>query len=175
MKDRFVLTYHGESKGSYQEELDLVYRNFLLLEKADNALLVEGEFEKLEAFLSRYNLKSWVLVQSQNASPKLWANSFPKKDIASCTTCAQSFQPLWFDEERHICYNCEPLDYSYDQAYPGMKAGESPEVDLRYSAISDSCAECSTSTNWITTLFGVAVPTCSKHCTDSMWRAYQQS
>lgn len=173
MKDRFVLTYHG--KGNYQDEIDLVYRNFLLLEKADNALLVEGEFDKLEAFLSRYNLKSWVLIQSQNASPKLWANSFPKKEVTNCSECTQAFQPLWFDDDRHICYNCQPLNYRYDQAYPDTQPGESPEVELRRSALSDNCAECSTPTSWITTLFGVAVPTCSKGCTDSMWKAYQQS
>jgi len=175
MKDRFVLAYHGEEKNAYQEEIDLVYRNFLLLDRHENALVIEGEFDQLESFLSRYNLKSWVIFHSHSTSPVLWSKSFPKKDTTNCKSCGANFQPLWFDDERKDCYNCDPLDYKYDQAYPNAVPGESPEVDLRKSSDVDNCGECSSPTQWISTLFGVGVPTCSKHCTDSMWKAYQQS
>lgn len=175
MRNRFVLAYHGETKDSYNDELDLVYRNFLLLDKHDRALVVEGDLEQLEAFLARYNLKSWVVIQSENTSPLLWSDTFPKKDLTQCDACNSRFQPLWFDDHRENCYSCQPLDYRYDVAYPDALPGDSPEVDLRKSRDLDNCSNCGTATPWISTLFGVGVPTCSKQCTDSMWKAYQQS
>lgn len=175
MKDRFVLAYHGETKSSYLDELDLVYRNFLLLDKSEKTLVVEGELEKLEEFLVRNNLKSWVVIQAQHTSPLLWSQSFPKKEVQSCSECSATLQPLWFDDERSLCYICQPMDYKYDVAYPDANAGDSPEVDIRKSDVSDNCAECSADTFWITTQFGVGVPTCSKDCTDSMWKGYINS
>jgi hypothetical protein len=175
VRNRFVLAYHGEARDSYNDELDLVYRNFLLLDKHDKALVVEGDLEQLEAFLARYNLKSWVVIQSENTSPLLWSDAFPKKDVTNCLKCSTRFQPLWFDEARASCYSCEPLDYHYDTAYPDIQPGGSPEVDLRRSSDLDACSNCGSPTHWISTLFGVGVPTCSKQCTDAMWRAYQQS
>jgi len=175
MKNRYVLAYHGDTKESYNDELDLVYRNFLLLDRHDKALVVEGDLDQLEAFLSRYNLKSWIVIESENTSPLLWSDSFPKKETTQCSSCNTRFQPLWFDEKRGECYSCSPLDYKYDTAYPNTKSGESPEADLRKSNELDRCSHCGADTNWFSTLFGVAVPTCSKQCTDSMWRAYQQS
>lgn len=174
VKDRLVLTYHGEAKDSYHEELDLVYRNFLLLDKKDQTLVVEGDLDQLEAFLARYNLKSWVAIQAHNTSPLLWSDTFPTKDPLVCGSCSTKFKPLWFDEMRGVCYTCEPLDYKYELAYPEAKSGDSPEMDLRKSSESDSCGKCGTQTHWISTLFGVGVPTCSKHCTDTMWKAYLQ-
>jgi len=175
MKDRFVLAYHGEGKSSYLDELDLVYRNFLLLDQREKTLVVEGELDQLEEFLSRHNLKSWVVIQAENTSPLLWSTTFPKKEVRPCSECQIKFQPLWFDEDRDSCYSCSPMDYKYDLAYPDVQVGESPEIDLRKSSDYDNCAECGTSTSWITTLFGVGVPTCSKICTDSMWKGYIQS
>lgn len=175
VKDRFVLAYHGEPKESYFEELDLVYRNFLLLDKKDQVLTIEGDLDQLEAFLVRYNLKSWILIQSHNTSPLLWSDSFPKKDMVSCSSCTSQFRSLWFDEDRTACYSCQPLDYKYEQAYPEAEQGTSPEVDLRKSSEVDTCAKCGEPTPWISTLFGVGVPTCSKVCTDTMWKGFIQS
>jgi len=174
VRDRLVLTYHGEEKNSYQEEIDLVYRNFLLIERNNKTLVVEGNLDQVEDFLARYNLKSWVAIQAHNTSPLLWSDAFPTKEVQGCSVCSERFRPLWFDESRKSCYTCEPLDYKYDQAYPDTKTGESPESDLRKSSEIDSCGKCGTDTHWISTLFGVGVPTCSKSCTDTMWKAYLQ-
>lgn len=175
MRDRFVLAYHGEAKNSYLEELDLVYKNFLLLDKHDQAVVVEGDLDHLENFLASHNLKSWVVIQAGASSPRLWSQTFPKTKVASCSECQTKFQPLWFDEGRGSCYKCNPLNYTYVSAYPDAKAGDSPEVDLKKSNEADRCANCGTETEWITTQFGVGVPTCSKACTDTMWKEYINS